>query len=146
MATIVMTTTAAIAIRRGSEIVQALALGADAVLLGRAMLYGLAAGGEPGVARAIEIIATEISRTLALLGLHSVGELTPHSTFAEYGLLTPDEMASLERAGAVGDVLCIIESMKMMNQIEAERGGRIVEVIARDGTPVETGAPLFRIE
>ena len=47
---------------------------------------------------------------------------------------------------AVGDVLCIIESMKMMNQIEAERAGRIVEVIARDGSPVETGAPLFRIE
>ena len=47
---------------------------------------------------------------------------------------------------AVGDVLCIIESMKMMNQIEAERGGRIVEVTAEDGVPVETGAALFRIE
>jgi acetyl-CoA carboxylase biotin carboxyl carrier protein len=47
---------------------------------------------------------------------------------------------------AVGDVLCIIESMKMMNQIEAERVGRIVEVLAEDGAPVETGAPLFRIE
>lgn len=53
------------------------------------------------------------------------------------------------RAGqtvAVGDVLCIIESMKMMNQIEAERAGRVVEVLAIDGEPVETGAPLFRIE
>jgi acetyl-CoA carboxylase biotin carboxyl carrier protein len=47
---------------------------------------------------------------------------------------------------AIGDVLCIIESMKMMNQIEAERAGRIVEVTAEDGLPVETGAPLFRIE
>ena len=47
---------------------------------------------------------------------------------------------------AIGDVLCIIESMKMMNQIEAERAGRIVEVAAQDGSPVETGAPLFRIE
>jgi acetyl-CoA carboxylase biotin carboxyl carrier protein len=47
---------------------------------------------------------------------------------------------------AVGDVLCIIESMKMMNQIEAERAGRIVEVLASDAEPVETGAPLFRIE
>ncbi|HEY6599025.1 MAG TPA: biotin/lipoyl-containing protein, partial [Pseudomonadales bacterium] len=42
--------------------------------------------------------------------------------------------------------LCIIESMKMMNQIEAERAGRIVEVTAEDGQPVETGAALFRIE
>ena len=47
---------------------------------------------------------------------------------------------------AIGDVLCIIESMKMMNQIEAERAGRIVDVSAEDATPVETGAPLFRIE
>jgi acetyl-CoA carboxylase biotin carboxyl carrier protein len=47
---------------------------------------------------------------------------------------------------AVGDVLCIIESMKMMNQIEAERAGRVVEVLANDGEPVETGTPLFRIE
>lgn len=47
---------------------------------------------------------------------------------------------------AVGDVLCIIESMKMMNQIEAERAGRILEVSVEDATPVETGAPLFRIE
>ena len=47
---------------------------------------------------------------------------------------------------AVGDVLCIIESMKMMNQIEAERAGRIAEVNAEDATPVETGTPLFRIE
>jgi isopentenyl diphosphate isomerase/L-lactate dehydrogenase-like FMN-dependent dehydrogenase len=54
-----------------------LALGADAVLLGRAILYGLAAGGEAGVQRAIDILATEISRTLALLGLRSVEELSP---------------------------------------------------------------------
>jgi len=47
---------------------------------------------------------------------------------------------------AVGDVLCIIESMKMMNQIEAERAGRVVEVAVADATPVETGTPLFRIE
>jgi acetyl-CoA carboxylase biotin carboxyl carrier protein len=47
---------------------------------------------------------------------------------------------------AIGDVLCIIESMKMMNQIEAERAGRIVEVLVDDGVPVETGALLFRVE
>ena len=47
---------------------------------------------------------------------------------------------------AVGDVLCIIESMKMMNQIEAERAGRVAEVAVADATPVETGTPLFRIE
>ena len=50
------------------------------------------------------------------------------------------------REVAIGDVLCIIESMKMMNQIEAERPGRIVEVLVDDGVPVETGTPLFRVE
>ena len=63
--------------RRGSEIVMALALGADAVLLGRALLYGLAAGGEKGASRAIEILAAEVDRTLALLGVDAVDDLTP---------------------------------------------------------------------
>jgi (S)-mandelate dehydrogenase len=63
--------------RRGAEIVQALALGADGVLLGRAMLYGLAAGGEAGVARAIAILGEEVRRTLALLGLASCAALSP---------------------------------------------------------------------
>jgi isopentenyl diphosphate isomerase/L-lactate dehydrogenase-like FMN-dependent dehydrogenase len=58
--------------------VQALALGADAVLLGRATLYGLAAGGEAGVSRAIEILAAEIDRTIGMLGLTRVDELNPH--------------------------------------------------------------------
>lgn len=63
--------------RRGAEIVQALALGADGVLLGRAMLYGLAAAGEAGVARAIAILAEEVRRTMALLGVTSVDRLSP---------------------------------------------------------------------
>ena len=46
---------------------------------------------------------------------------------------------------AVGDVLCIIESMKMMNQIESEVAGQVADVLVADGVPIETGAPLFRI-
>ena len=46
----------------------------------------------------------------------------------------------------VGDTLCIIEAMKMMNQIEADRTGRIVEVLVEDGQPVEFDEPLFIIE
>ena len=46
----------------------------------------------------------------------------------------------------VGDVLCIIEAMKMMNQIEAEQAGRIVSVLVENGEPVEFGQPLFVIE
>jgi acetyl-CoA carboxylase biotin carboxyl carrier protein len=46
----------------------------------------------------------------------------------------------------VGQVLCIIEAMKMMNQIEADKSGRIASVMARNGDPVEFGQPLFVVE
>jgi acetyl-CoA carboxylase biotin carboxyl carrier protein len=46
----------------------------------------------------------------------------------------------------VGQVLCIIEAMKMMNQIEADRAGRVASVMARNGDPVEFGQPLFVLE
>ncbi len=61
--------------RRGTDVVKALALGAEAVLLGRATLYGLIAGGAAGVDRALTIIATEIDRVLGQLGCNSVAEL-----------------------------------------------------------------------
>jgi L-lactate dehydrogenase (cytochrome) len=64
-------------IMSGADIVAALALGADACLVGRASLYGLMAGGERGVARAAEILTTEVRRTMALLGVPSVADLNP---------------------------------------------------------------------
>ena len=60
-------------IRRGSDIVKALCLGARGVLVGRAYAYGMAAAGEPGVTRAIEILRTDLARTLTLLGVSGVG-------------------------------------------------------------------------
>jgi isopentenyl diphosphate isomerase/L-lactate dehydrogenase-like FMN-dependent dehydrogenase len=62
-------------IRRGADIVKALSLGARAVLCGRAYAYGLAAAGEAGVNRAIEILRADLDRTLRLLGCPSVAEL-----------------------------------------------------------------------
>jgi L-lactate dehydrogenase (cytochrome) len=62
-------------IRRGSDIAKALCLGARAVLIGRAYAYGVAAGGGPGVTRAIDILRTGLIRTLMLLGCPSVAEL-----------------------------------------------------------------------
>jgi L-lactate dehydrogenase (cytochrome) len=61
----------------GADIVAALALGADATMVGRAYLYGLMAGGERGVDRAAEILTREVRRTMALLGVRSVAELGP---------------------------------------------------------------------
>jgi L-lactate dehydrogenase (cytochrome) len=62
-------------VRRGSDIIKALCLGARAVLVGRAYAYGLGAAGEPGVARAIEILHSDLVRTFKLLGCASVADL-----------------------------------------------------------------------
>jgi isopentenyl diphosphate isomerase/L-lactate dehydrogenase-like FMN-dependent dehydrogenase len=62
-------------IRRGSDVAKAVALGARAVMIGRAYAYGLAAGGEAGVTRALEILRTDLARTLKLLACPSVREL-----------------------------------------------------------------------
>jgi len=61
--------------RRGTDIVKALALGANGVLCGRAPLYGLAADGERGAMRAIALLASETSRTLALLGRPTIAAI-----------------------------------------------------------------------
>ena len=62
-------------IRRGSDVVKALALGADLAMAGRAPLYGLAARGAAGATAAIEILRQEIRRTMAMLGARSLAEL-----------------------------------------------------------------------
>lgn len=63
-------------IRRGKDVVKALALGADACSFGKAYLYGLAAGGQAGVERALGLLKTEVTRTMTLLGCASVPELS----------------------------------------------------------------------
>jgi L-lactate dehydrogenase (cytochrome) len=64
-------------IRRGTHIIKAMALGADAVSIGRPYLYGLASGGQQGVERALQLLKDELERSLALLGCSSVSELGP---------------------------------------------------------------------
>jgi len=65
-------------VRRGADIVKALALGADMAFVGRAAAYGVAADGEAGARRALQILKTEVDRVLALLGCNSIDELGPH--------------------------------------------------------------------
>lgn len=64
-------------IMSGADVVAAVALGARFTLVGRAYLYGLMAGGEAGVARAVEILSAQVSRTMRLLGVTSLDELEP---------------------------------------------------------------------
>jgi acetyl-CoA carboxylase biotin carboxyl carrier protein len=65
-----------------------------------------------------------------------------------YRTPAPDQPAFVEVGSVVkkGQVLCIVEAMKLMNEIEAEMAGRVVEVLVENGQPVEFGQALFRIE
>jgi isopentenyl diphosphate isomerase/L-lactate dehydrogenase-like FMN-dependent dehydrogenase len=80
-------------IRRGSDIVKALCLGARAVMIGRAYAYGLGAAGEIGVARAIEILRADLIRTLKLLGCASIADLD--RSFID---VPPDWLATVAKA------------------------------------------------
>jgi len=62
-------------IRRGGDVIKALALGADAVLVGRPYVYGLAVAGQAGAERVLRILAAEVDLTLALIGASSTAEL-----------------------------------------------------------------------
>jgi L-lactate dehydrogenase (cytochrome)/(S)-mandelate dehydrogenase len=70
-------------IRRGSDIVAALCLGAKFVFVGRATLYGAAAAGVPGAARALDIFRDEIDRTMAQIGAPDIRSLGPQHLFWE---------------------------------------------------------------
>jgi L-lactate dehydrogenase (cytochrome) len=64
-------------VRRGSDIIKAVALGATACMAGRAWLYGLGAGGERGVDLALQLLGDDVHRTMALIGARTVADLTP---------------------------------------------------------------------
>ncbi|MEO8448450.1 MAG: alpha-hydroxy acid oxidase [Gemmatimonadota bacterium] len=64
-------------VRRGTHVIKALALGANACSIGRPYLYGLASGGQVGVERALTLLRAETERSLALLGCRNIGELRP---------------------------------------------------------------------
>jgi L-lactate dehydrogenase (cytochrome) len=64
-------------VRRGTHIIKALALGANACSIGRPYLYGLASGGQRGVERALGLLKAELERSMALLGCRSLAEIRP---------------------------------------------------------------------
>ena len=64
-------------VRRGSDVVKAVALGARAVMIGRAALWGLAVAGQPGVENVLDVMRNGIDSTLLGIGRRSIAELTP---------------------------------------------------------------------
>jgi isopentenyl diphosphate isomerase/L-lactate dehydrogenase-like FMN-dependent dehydrogenase len=85
-------------VRRGSDVVKALALGARAVLIGRAWMYGAAIAGEEGATRAIQLLKDEIDTTLALIGRRSVADLDPSCVTRMRVSEIEREAAALDRA------------------------------------------------
>jgi acetyl-CoA carboxylase biotin carboxyl carrier protein len=94
-----------------------------------------AAPAQPAPAPASPSPAADNSITAPMVGTYYSAPAPGAKSFVQIG----DEIK-------VGQVLCIIEAMKMMNQIESEKEGRIVSILARNGEPVEFGQPLFVIE
>ncbi len=80
----------------------------------------------------------------------AVATSTLHAPMAGTFYVAPEPGAQpFTQIGAmvsIGDTLCIIESMKMMNEIAAESGGVVVEILVGDGEPIATGQALFRLQ
>jgi acetyl-CoA carboxylase biotin carboxyl carrier protein len=94
----------------------------------------------PPAAAPAEVAAAKVKPNEHLITAPMVG------TF--YGSPSPGAKPFVEIGDEIklGQVLCIIEAMKMMNQIEADRAGRVTSIMARNGDPVEFGQPLFVVE
>jgi isopentenyl diphosphate isomerase/L-lactate dehydrogenase-like FMN-dependent dehydrogenase len=84
--------------RRGTDIVKALALGADMVFVGRATLYGATVGGEAGALHAINLLKSEIDRVMALLGCNTIGELGPQFLHAAVPALKSTAVSERQQA------------------------------------------------
>lgn len=81
-------------IQRGSDVMKAIALGANATAVGKLQCWGLAAGGTPGLVRALEILEDEMISSMALLGVTSLAELTPAYVRKAEAVTAPHEMSS----------------------------------------------------
>jgi acetyl-CoA carboxylase biotin carboxyl carrier protein len=104
------------------------------------MAAPLAAPAQAAAPRPAEIAAAKAKTNEHVVTAPMVG------TF--YGAPSPGAKPFIEIGDEikVGQVLCIIEAMKMMNQIESDKAGRVTSIMARNGDPVEFGQPLFVVE
>ena len=100
----------------------------------------LAVPAQAAAPRAAEVAAAKAKANEHVITAPMVG------TF--YGAPSPGAKPFIEIGDEikVGQVLCIIEAMKMMNQIESDKAGRVTSIMARNGDPVEFGQPLFVVE
>ena len=121
--------------------------GATYAMMPQHMSYAPAQAPVPAAAPALNAAATAAAEQAQRAAVADQTVTAPMvGTF--YSASTPGAKPFVDIGSEVkaGDVLCIIEAMKMMNQIESDKAGRIVSVLAKNGDPVEFGQPLFVIE
>jgi acetyl-CoA carboxylase biotin carboxyl carrier protein len=102
-----------------------------------------------------------VAQVAAPVNVHPAAESTPSNDFSDEGHVitspmvgvfytspSPEEPAFVTKGHAIksGDVICIIEAMKIMNQIEADTDGKLLRILVENGEAVEYGQPLFIIE
>jgi acetyl-CoA carboxylase biotin carboxyl carrier protein len=110
--------------------------------------HAIAAPPEASAPAAPEGPAAAAGPSTPALGHSSDKVVTAPMVGTFYSAPAPGAKAFVEVGSEVkaGDVLCIIEAMKMMNQIESDKAGKVVAVLVKNGDPVEFGQPLFVIE
>ena len=94
----------------------------------------------------IQTVSSEENKEIEIIRNMNIVKSPMVGTF--YAKPAPDKNAYVEVGTSVktGDTLCIIEAMKLMNEIESEFSGKIVKILVKDGETVEYGTPLFEIE
>ncbi len=138
------TDVAEIEIKKGEESVRISRLSGHTMIHSQAMVAPTVAHSHPAPATAAVESAPTKQETAVPTG-HSV--LSPMvGTF--YGSPSPDAKAfvTVGQQVNVGDTLCLIEAMKMFNEVEADKSGKIVAILGENGNPVEYNQPLFIIE
>jgi len=102
----------------------------------------------PAYAAAPAAAAAPVAAVAAPVAARNDHTVTAPMVGTYYSAATPGAKPFVDIGSEVnvGDTLCIIEAMKMMNQIESDKSGRVTAVLAKNGEPVEFGQPLFIIE
>jgi acetyl-CoA carboxylase biotin carboxyl carrier protein len=110
--------------------------------------YAQAPAPAPAAAAPAQLAAAPVAAPAAAVASKNDHTVTAPMVGTFYASAAPGAKAFVDIGSEVnvGDTLCIIEAMKMMNQIESDKAGRVTAVLVKNGDPVEFGQPLFIIE
>ncbi|RLQ21150.1 acetyl-CoA carboxylase biotin carboxyl carrier protein [Seongchinamella sediminis] len=134
-----------IEIKEGEESVRISRNGAQTMMASHAPVYAHAPAAAPAPAAPAPAAASEAPADTAPATAGHVVKSPMVGTFYRAPAPTSPAFAEVGQTVKVGDVICIVEAMKMMNQIEADKSGTIEAILVENGEPVEFDQPLFSI-